>query len=218
MSHPASRFGLGGLALVVVLTFPGCATDTPFEAKRLETIASIDIARYPTPEIQRHSGGTIVGGGLLLGGFGMEAIAAKSGSELRERCKLEDFGALVTGEFVAQAPLRIPKWPGMRVRESPIEPGYAVKDTLLLSFKPEAVWLYSFGPKGLVASVTATLASPGGEELWRFHSFYSSKEAGRVRELEELEADSCRLLKEEMQHGARVIAEKFVTNLTGQKR
>jgi len=206
------------LVIVVLLTLAGCATNKPMEAKRLETISSVEVARYPTPEIQRHSGATIGVGGLLLGGFGMEAAGTVAGKALRERCKLEDFGALVTREFVEQAPKQIPTWPSMRVREAPIEAGYVVKDAYLLSFQPIVVCLYSFGAaKGLNAGVTATLVSSSGEEIWKFISEYYQKKAGRERELEELEADSCRLLKEEMQYAACIMAGQFITNLSGQQ-
>ena len=205
------------LVIVVLLTLVGCATNKPMEAKQLETISSVEVARYPTPEIQRHSGATIGVGGLLLGGFGMEAAGAVAGKALRERCKLEDFGALLIREFVEQVPKQIPTWPSMRVREAPIEAGYVVKDAYLLSFKPIGVILFTFGAKGLLANVTATLVSPGGEEIWNFMSSYSQKKAGRERELEELEADSCRLLKEEMQYAAHIMAGQFITNLSGEQ-
>lgn len=218
MTNRGARLGAVLLLAALHLTLAGCATDKPMEAKRLETISSLEVVRYPTPEIQRHSGDTIAGGGLLFGGFGMEALATNAGKQLRERCNLEDFGALVTREFTEQAPHQFPTWPSARIRESPIEPGYATRDAYVLSFQPGMVWLYSFGPKGLLASMTATLVSPSGEEIWRFTSSYSSKEAGRMRELEELEADSCRLLKEEMHHAARVMAAQFVANLSGPPR
>lgn len=204
--------------LLALSIITGCAANKQVEAQRLKAISSIEVVRTATPEIQRHSAATIVGGGLLFGGFGMEAVGAEAGKELRERCKLDDFGVLVTREFVEQVPKQIPGWPSMRVRETPVEAGYVAQDAYMLQFQPGMVWLYMFGPKGLLIAVTATLASPSGEELWKYNASYSQKQAGREREIEELEADSCKHLKEEMQYAARVLAGLFVTDLSGLKR
>jgi hypothetical protein len=209
----ASRMKCALPIVVVALLAAGCAGNKPLESGRIEKVALLEVARYATPEIQRHSAATILGGGLIFGGFGMEAVAASAGQQLRERCALEDFGRLVADQFVAQAPAQIPSWPKMRVQETPIEPGYVARDAHLLAFKPEVVWLYSFGPKGLMASVSATLVAPDGSELWRHLISYSQKDAGRMRELEELEANDCRLLKEEMRYAARVMAAQFVGEL-----
>jgi hypothetical protein len=208
-----------GFVLLALLSITGCAVNKPVEAQRLKAISSIEVVRIATPEIQRHSGATIAGGGLLFGGFGMEAVGEEAGKELRERCKLDDFGVLVTREFIEQVPKQIPGWPIMRVREAPVEAGYVAKDAYMLQFQPGVAMLYTFGAfKGFSIAVTATIASPSGEELWKYNTFYSQKKAGREREIEELEADSCKLLKEEMQHAARVIAGQCVTDLSGQKR
>lgn len=204
-----------GLSLLVVLLpwVIGCATtDKPLEARRLESIASLEVARYAIPEFQRHSSETMVGGGLLLGGFGMEAAAAAAGERLRQRCRLEDFGKLVVQEFVAQAPKQIPKWPSMRVLEAPVQAEYAAKDAVLLLLEPGKVLLFS-GAGGLMTYATATLVAPGGEVIWSFRTTYSQKEAKRERGLEELEADSCKLLKEEMRHAAGVMAGNFIADL-----
>jgi hypothetical protein len=205
--------------LMVLLSITGCAENKPIEAQSLKAVSSIEVVRTVTPEIQRHSAATIVGGGLLLGGFGMSAAGEQAGKELRERCKLADVGDLVTREFVEQVPKQLPGWPSMHVRETPVEADYVVKDAYMLQFQPGAVWLYTFGAaKGLFIVITATLTSPSGEELWKYSSSYSQKQAGREREIEELEANSCKLLKEEMQHSASVLAGQFVTDLSGQKR
>jgi hypothetical protein len=202
------------VGFVFLLALVACASDKPLDTKRLDSIAILQVARSATPEIQRHSAGTMAGGGLLLGGFGMEAIAASVGKELRERCNLQDFGALVVQEFVAQAPKQIPTWPRMNVKQEPVEPGFAPKNESSFLLQPTAVWLYSFGAaKGLNAGAMATLAAPDGEVIWRRQAAYSQVRANRERELDELEANGCTLLKEEMQHAAGVIAADFVADL-----
>jgi hypothetical protein len=206
------------LGVVILLSLTGCASDQALQAKRLESVPALTLVRNPTPDIQRHSEGTIVGGGLLLGGFGMEAVAGAAGTELSERCKLPDFGMLVVGEFAAKAPQQIPTWPRMDVKQSPVEPPYSAKDSYVISIQPVVVWLYSFGAsKGLNTGVMATFVAPNGEVLWRRQAFYSQKQAHRERELGELEANDCKLLKEEMQHAASFIADDFVADLKRQQ-
>lgn len=206
------------LLAAVLLALTGCATNKALEAERIASVSSIEVVRLATPEIQRHSPETIAAGGLIFGGFGMEAAGAAAGKALRERCKLEDLGYLVLREFVDQAPKQIPNWPSMRVQEAPVEAGYVVKESYLLQIQPAMVWIYTFGPKGLLVGLTASLISPAGEEIWRYTASYSQREAGRSREIEELEAESCKLLKEEMQLAARALAGQFVADVSGQKR
>jgi hypothetical protein len=209
------RFVVG---LIFLLALVGCASDKPLDTKRLDSNTVLQVVRSATPEIQRHSAGTMAGGGLLFGGFGMEAIAASVGKELRERCNLEDFGALVVQEFVSQATKQIPTWPKMLVKQEPVELGFATKNESSLFFQPTAAWLYSFGAaKGLNAAAMATLAAPNGEVIWRRQAGYSQVRANRERELDELEANDCKLLKEEMQHAAGVIAADFVADLMRQQ-
>ena len=202
----------------VLLAITGCATNKPLEAQRIASIPSVEVVRLATPEIQRHSPETVAAGGLLFGGFGMEAMGAAAGKAMRERCKLEDLGYLVMREFVEQAPKQIPRWPSMRVQERPVEAGYVLKDAYQLQFQPAMVWVYTFGPKGLMVNLAASILSSAGEEIWKYTASYSQKEAGRSREIEELEAESCKLLKEEMQLAARALAGQFVADLSGQKR
>jgi hypothetical protein len=209
---------ISALLATALLALVGCATNKPLEAQRIASVPSIEVVRLATPEIQRHSPETIMAGGLIFGGFGMEAAGAAAGKALRERCTLEDLGYLVLREFVDQAPKRIPNWPSMSVQEAPVEAGFVIKDSYLLRIQPAMVWIYTFGPKGLMVSLAANLSSPAGEEIWRYTASYSQSEAGRSREIEELEAESCKLLKEEMQHAARALADQFVADLRGQER
>jgi len=202
---------LGAMMLIAMV---GCATDKPLEDKQLDSISALDVVRYSTPELQRHSEGTIVGGGLLFGGFGMEALGASAGKELRERCNLADFGELMVRAFVARAPEQMPKWPRMSVRETPVEPVYSAKETYVLLFQPTTVWLYIFGSlKGLNTGAMATLMAPDGEVMWRHQAFYSQMREKRGQDVEALEANSCKLLKEEMQYAAGFMANDFIANI-----
>jgi hypothetical protein len=203
------------LAVVLALT-AACSTNKPLEGIRPESLTPLEVVHFATPEIQRHSPGTIAGGGLLFGGFGMEAVAASEGQKLRERCGLEDFGSLAGREFVDAAPRVVPSFAGMRVVDKPVESTPRLPDSYVLTIKPSAVWIYTFGgAQGLNVFAIATITSPAGSILWERMGSYSSKQAGRVRPIEELEADSCRLLKEEMVDAARAVVREWISDLTG---
>jgi hypothetical protein len=203
------------IACIVVATvlLAACSTNKPLEGVRLESIAPLDVVQLPTPEVQRHSPGTMAGGGLLLGGLGMEVAAAAEGKKLREQCGLDAFGTLVVAKFATAAPQAIPSLAGMRAVAPPAG-GTARPGAYVLTVKPGYVWLYTFGAaQGLNAGAVATITSPAGNVLWEKTGHYTSKEAGRVRSIDALEADSCRLLKEEMREAAGVIAAQWIADL-----
>ena len=211
------------LALALPLSLmAGCAAERTLEAGRRASIPSLDVVLLTGPEIQRHSGATISGGGLLRSGFSTEAVATAAGKALRERCHLEDIGELVMQRFVAGAPRRIPGWPVMDVRESDapalIPRTSSNKDGYALTFAPEYVWLFSVGPKGLNTSVMGTLVGPGGEVIWKHRAPYAERDAGHERELSELEANDCALLKDEMHYAAGVMAADLVADLKQQRQ
>jgi len=204
--------------VVVLALTAACSTNKPLEGIRPESLAPLAVVQFATPEIQRHSPGTIAGGGLLFGGFGMEAVAASEGQKLRERCGLEDFGRLAVREFVVAAPRVVPSFAGMRVVDKPVDATPRLPDSYVLTVKTSAVWIYTFGgAQGLNAFATATITSPAGSVLWERMGSYSSRQAGRVRPIEELEADSCRLLKEEMVDAARAVVSEWISDLMSGK-
>jgi hypothetical protein len=148
------------LAVVLALT-AACSTNKPLEGIRPESLTPLAVVQFATPEIQRHSPGTIAGGGLLFGGFGMEAVAASEGQKLRERCGLEDFGRLAVREFVVAAPRVAPSFARMRVVDKPVESTPRLPASYVLTIKTSAVWVYTFGAaQGLNVFAVATVTSP----------------------------------------------------------
>ena len=148
----------------------------------------------------------------------MEAVAAGEGQKLREQCGLEHFGELVVREFTNAAPQAIPSFAGMRIVGGPVQADRRAPGFYALAVKPSNVWLYTFGAaQGLNVGVIGSITSPAGNVIWERTSFYSSKVAGRVRPIEELEADSCKLLKEEMRDAASAIAGEWIADLKGAK-
>lgn len=205
---------------LAVLTMTGCASTKPLDPELLASISSVEIVRSETPELQLHSFETTVAEAYVGFLYSLKpwAIQKAEGTKLRERCRLDDFGYMVVRQFAEQAPKRMPRWANLRVREAPVGGPYVTADAYVLQVHPVNVLLFSYGSKGLTANVSATLTSPGGDELWKSDARYSQSEAGRARELHELEEDDCRLLKEEMLFAARSLAEQLVTALSGRGR
>jgi hypothetical protein len=204
---------------LAVLLLAACSTNTPLQGVRVEAITPLEAVWVPAPEIQRHSPATMAGGGLVFGGFGMEAAAADQGRQLRERCGLEDFGALALRAFAEAAPRSVPSFAGIQAAQRPVADPPRRPGAYVLAVKTEMVWIYTFtAVQGLNVAATATITAPTGGIVWQYTATYSSREARRVRGIEELEADSCRLLKEEMRDAADKLAADWVSDLTGVRR
>ena len=74
------NFFLITCCILASLFLQGCAsTGDPLKQDEFKSLSEIKVVCKKTPEIQRHSGSTITGGGLLFGGFGMEALAKEAG-------------------------------------------------------------------------------------------------------------------------------------------
>jgi hypothetical protein len=59
------------------------------------------------------------------------------------------------------------------------------------------------------------MKAPDGEVLWQKSYLYLSKDYGREKSLEELEANNCELLKQEMLFAAEQTANDFLKHLNG---
>ena len=201
--------------IIVSLFLQGCAsTGDPLKQDEFKPLREIKVVCKKTPEIQRHSGSTITGGGLLFGGFGMEALAREAGKKLRERCSLPDYNQLVMTNFVNNIPKEIEDWPVMKIEKTIVENDYIPQTGYALCFKVDALLLYTFGAaKGLTTVGEAEIISSKGERIW-FHQYsYRQKDFGEVPELEELEADNCKLLKEQMNFAAKQASNELIKDI-----
>ena len=73
---------------------------------------------------------------------------------------------------------------------------------------------YTFGAlKGLTTVGEAEIISSNGERIW-FHQHSSQmKDFGEVPEIEELEADNCKLLKEHMNFAAKRASNELIKDI-----
>jgi len=83
----------------------------------------------------------------------------------------------------------------------------------LLEFHVDRITLYSSGAtKGLSTITNAEIRSANGDVIWR-RQFIYSQNPGRAGDLEELEADNGKLLKEEMNFAAEATVKDFINHL-----
>jgi hypothetical protein len=185
-------------------------------------IPQLTVTRESTPEINKYSGGgtgagVVLGAVLGLGGIGlaMQAIAYSEGKEMRERLGLPDFGQLVMKKFVERVVEQIRNWPKMIVEETPIDEAPKHDRGYLLTFRVGLITVRSYGELGLSTSSSGQIVAPDGKVLWKKTFVYSQTQAGRAKELAELEADGGKLLKEEMDLGAETTVQGFIDNIRG---
>jgi hypothetical protein len=132
---------------------------------------------------------------------------------MRERLGLPDFGQLVMKKFVERAPEQIPNWPKMVVEDTPIDEAPSHDRGYQLTFRVSFVIVRSYGELGLSTHSGSELLAPDGSLLWRRYSSYSQSQAGRAKELDVLEADGGKLLKEEMNFAAEKTAQDFIDHM-----
>lgn len=211
-----------GSALLIALAAHGCATEKVLLRSDLEMIPQLTVTRESSPEILKYSGagtggGVLLGGVLGLGGIGlaMQAIAYSEGKEMRERLGLPDFGQLVMKKFVERVVEQIPNWPKMIVEETPIDEAPRHDRGYLLKFSVGLITVRSYGDLGLSTSSSGQILAPDGKVLWKKTFAYSQTQAGRAKELDELEADGGKLLKEEMDLGAETTVQGFIDSIRG---
>ncbi len=224
MNRMNAHVVLFGWVLLLVFS-QGCAADKPLAKSHLPSLGSIKAVRYETPEIRKITAAAGVGGFLVfgaiggIGGGGMgEALAYYAqGKQLREKCGLPDYGELVLQQLYARIRFEFPDWPLMSTEELPVASDFEYPGGGLLILKVESVIISSFGAsaKGFNAASTAQIRIPGGELIWLRHFSFEAGVLGRHRELEELEAENCKLLKEEMQFAATKTVDDFIAHLRG---
>jgi len=199
----------------ILVIIEGCATSNiSLSQKEFDKLYSMKLVRYKTAELQIHTGSTILAGGLVFGGFGMESFAKVKGNEWTQKCSLPDFSKLTIEIFIDKVSKEIKDWPSMTVEENPAGDDYASQTDNLIIFKATALRLYSFGAlKGLSTLVTANITAPGRGQVWSNTYAYQQKKFGEVPDLEVFEAENCKVLKEQMNFAANKTASEFIMDL-----
>ena len=230
------------LLIVLATVECGCATaDKPLRINDLLSLSPLKVIRFETPPIKRYTWGVATKSLLLpttyfmhgfFGGFGTDALATMDGMALRKKCFLPDYGQLVMNKFNEKVAKDKTSWPRMLIEDNPVQmevpvspiaspvsdipvqKKYEYKSSNTLSFNVACIYLHDWGfRKGLYTSTIAEIHIVTGHLIWRKRSDYSQKKAGRERELEEIEANDCTLLKEGMDYAAEMTAEEFIEDI-----
>ena len=203
----------------------GCATDKPYVKKDFSSLAPVKVVRYETPGIERSTKTetllittaviAVPGGSALL--LLNDEYCETRGKEMQE--KIPDFGLLVMNKFVEKLKNEISDFPALTVACEPVDDEYSEPSTLI-SFKVKRVAYGFLDPlrgsgDNFSSKTVVTMTDHKGGILWQKNFLYLSENFGRSKKIDELEADSARLLKEEMEFAAEQTAEDFVADLNG---
>lgn len=211
------------LLVVIMLFIQGCAnSDKRLALNDLQKIDSLKVVRHESPKLLKATAGsqaiaiTGVMFGALGGAFGAAlsmAAEAKAGSALAEQCNLPDFGELVFNRFVERMPVEMAGWPKMDVEKPPVADDLVLKGYSLLI---EVGQIRVKNGTGFAAATTARMVDLGSNVLWERKTIYTSEKFDRCTTLEELEADSGRLLREEFEYAAEKTVSDFIAHLKGE--
>jgi hypothetical protein len=183
---------------------------------------TVQVVRYETPTLRQETGGSqaVYTVGLLFGALGgglgagmADSMAKEEGEEVTEECALPDFCELVMNKFVDRVTTEVRAWPEMEVRPKPVERDYDYEDGWLLVIEVKDVRLCQ--GKGLSTMTTAEMKDPNDTLLWRKTFTYKAKEFARCCDLEELEANQGKLLREEVKFAVDKTVSAFIEHLAG---
>ncbi|MGC2061797.1 MAG: hypothetical protein WA610_02385 [Thermodesulfovibrionales bacterium] len=229
------------LVPVVFLFVSGCSAkyrQAP-DGLDLSALGPLKIIRYETPGIMKSSGTethllalvTLAAPGgsalLVLG----DAIGKARGTETQTA--IPDFGTLVQDKVAEGISTAFPAASAIEVVRDPITGEFSGSSAVIeLSVKRLAYGSIDLTRGGIVldrgldkglivngflSKTEVILRDRQGEVLWQMSHLYLSKDFGRERPIEDLEADNCDLLRQEMQFAAIKTAEEFIRDLHGKK-
>lgn len=223
MEH--KRFALKSVPVVIALCLiiSGCAAERQLVKSDLKTIDSVKLVRHSAPSLLKdtRSSASVALAGVFLGSAG-SAIAQEtrlgmmkaSGLKAEKQYNLPDFSELVIKRLNERIPKEISDWPKMTMSVSPAGPdAYGESGNTLLV---HVVWLRVRVVGGFEAEVTGQLYNKRKDVLWRKSFRYFSGDFNRSADIEQLEADNGKLLKDEYAFAADKIATIFIKDLRGE--
>jgi len=216
---------IGLLWIISSFLFQGCAADKHYVKKDFSSLSPVKVVRYETPGIERSTKTesllittaviAVPGGSALL--LLNDEYCETRGKEMQK--KIPDFGLLVMNKFVEQVKNEIPDFPALTVECNPVDEEYSETGTLI-SFKVKRIAYGFLDPlrgsgNNFSSKTVVTMKGPQGEVLWQKNFLYLSENFDRSKEIDELETNNARLLKEEMEFAAEQTAADFVADLNG---
>jgi hypothetical protein len=216
---------IGLLWIISSFLVQGCATDKSYARKDFSSLTSVKVIRYETPGIERSTKTetlllttaviAVHGGSALL--LLNDKYCEERGQEMQE--EIPDFGLLVMNNFVDKLKHEIPDFPALTVECTPVEAEHTESSTLI-SFKVKRVAYGFMDPlrgsgNNFYSKTVVTMKDPQGYVIWQRNFLYLSENFDRAKEIDELEADDAKLLKEEMHFAAEQTAADFIAHLRG---
>jgi hypothetical protein len=204
--------------LAMIMSLVGCSSRVAFNIKdnEMKNLSPLTVARHKVLSVKKITGGGIAAI-LLTGGFGANAYFESGGRSMVEKYNLQDPGQIITSKFLEFAPKEIHNWPTMNIIDNTIDDEYLYKGALL-EIIPELMSFGSSGEgKGLYLITIARMRDEKRNIIWEDKYIYRSIDYGRDKDLEVMEADEGKLIKEEMLFGAEISAKKFIMSLKGEK-
>jgi len=238
MQKGYSRF-LPILIVAALFLNQGCASNSTQALLNQDRAAlgPIKMVRYETPGILKSSGteaGVLalatlaVPGGSALFVVG-DVYGKARGSATQDL--IPDFGSLVMDKFLDSVNQKAPGWPELSAVKEPLKEELTEKTTTIeldvkrlaygsIDLTRGGIILDRGMDKGIVADgfmskTVVTMKDPQGDVLWQKSYIYLSKDYDRGMSLDELEANDCSLLKEEMMFAAEKTVQDFVDHLNG---
>lgn len=209
--------------LSMLLCLSGCASpDKRLSKSDLDVVKSVKLARLSPPPLLKETVGAqavaitgimfgAIGGGL--GGAIYYKMIESAGKEVQEKCALPDFSELVMNKLAERIPREVERWPVMVPEKDPVTPEYANGSDHTLLVRVHLLKIRN--GQGLVAGVTTLLHDPQSNVLWQKRFSYISSNYDRIGELEMLEADNGKLLREEYEYAAEKAVSTFIEDLRG---
>jgi len=235
------RVFIAVLLPVVFIFVSGCSAkyQKAPDGLDLSSLGPLKIIRHETPGIMKSSGTethllalvTLAAPGgsalLVLG----DAVGKSRGAGTQS--VIPDFGTLVLNRVAEGIATTFPSASAIEIVRDPVTEEFSGSSAVIeLNVKRLAygsidltrggVVLDRGLDKGLIvdgflSKTEVTLKDRQGDVLWQMSHLYLSKDFGRERPIEELEADNCDLLRQEMQFAAVKTADEFIRDLHGKK-
>ena len=209
------------LLVFILLLVQACATqEKKLSIHGFQSVPVIHLVRYETSPFLKDTAGAqavamtgimfgAIGGGL--GGAMYYKIMESSGKELADKLSLPDFGDIVFSRFSDRLNSDMSHWPKIKTISEPVDKEYKAEQgfTIIMTFGEIKV----VNGTGLSTVTTAKMIDEDNNLLWNKTYHYKSKWSKRVTNIDELEAENGKLLKEEFAYAAEMTIADLMQHL-----
>lgn len=211
------------IIVVAFLCLSGCAaTDKQLSRDDLKSINSMTVAQLTSPPLLKETTGSALVGatGIMFGAIGggigggiQYKMMESNGKELQEKCNLPNYGESVFKRLVERIPNEVAGWPKIVVKNGPVSDESEITNDYAIIVKTKMVKVKD--GSGLYAWTTAQLRNPEGDILWEKNVKYETRKLKRQCDLDILEADKGKLLREEYEFAIQYTVSALIKDLNG---